>query len=108
MTREIIVSVLLLSGSFFMLVSGIGLLRYKDTLSRAHALTQATTLAIVLLLIALWVALGDEISGLKITLVAAFCLLTIPLASHLVASLYYRQFHRREIKKVIRQRVGSK
>lgn len=96
MIREIIASLLLVLGSSLMLLAGIGLVRFRDPLSRAHALTKATTLGISLLLVALWVILEDDISGLKILLVIIFCLLTTPLSGHMVASLYYRQLHKKE------------
>ena len=83
--REIIVSLMLLGGSFLMLLAGIGIIRFPDPLCRSHALAKASTLGICLMLGALWITLDDEISGLKILLVMAFSLLTIPLAGHLVA-----------------------
>lgn len=90
MISELIICALLLTGSLLMLLASIGVLRFPDTLCRAHALTKATTFAGSLLLIGLWIALGDDIAGLKILLVIFFCLLTIPLSSQLVASLHYR------------------
>jgi multicomponent Na+:H+ antiporter subunit G len=90
MIREILIGLLLLSGSFLMFLAGLGLLRFSDALCRAHALAKASTCGICLLLLALWVTLNDEISGLKIFLVITFSLLTIPLASHLTALLIYR------------------
>lgn len=90
MINEVIVCALLLTGSTLMLLASIGVVRFPDTLCRAHALTKATTFASSLLLIALWIALGEDIVGLKILLVIFFCMLTIPLSSQLVASLYYR------------------
>ena len=90
MIREILICVLLLTGSTLMLLAAIGVLRFPDTLCRSHALTKATTFAGSLLLLALWIALGDDIAGLKILLVILFSMLTIPLSSQLVASLYYR------------------
>jgi multicomponent Na+:H+ antiporter subunit G len=99
MIREIFTCIFLLAGSLAMLLATIGVVRFRDTLCRSHALTKATTFGVSLLLVALWIALGDDIAGLKILLVVSFCLLTIPLASHLVASLYYRQLHEVEKKR---------
>lgn len=98
MIREILISLLLLSGSTVMLLAAIGVVRFRDTLCRAHALTKATTFGVTLLLAALWITLGDDVAGLRILLTISFCLLTIPLASHLVASLYYRHLHQIESK----------
>ncbi|NLT69883.1 MAG: monovalent cation/H(+) antiporter subunit G [Verrucomicrobiaceae bacterium] len=93
MIRDALICLLLLTGSTLMLLAAIGVLRFPDTLCRSHALTKATTFAGSLLLIALWIALGDDIAGLKILLVILFSMLTIPLSSQLVASLYYRLLH---------------
>jgi multicomponent Na+:H+ antiporter subunit G len=96
MIQEITASLLLLAGSSLMLLASLGLIRFQDPLSRAHALTKATTLGIALLLVALWIFLEDDISGLKILLIIIFCLLTTPLSGHMVASLYYRQLHKKD------------
>lgn len=90
MIHELIVSVLLLIGSVLMLFSSIGILRFSDVLCRAHALAKATIFGICTMLIALWIGLSDDVSGLKLFLVICFSMLTIPLASHLIALLVYR------------------
>lgn len=90
MIRDIVVGALLLAGSTLMLFAAIGLVRFHDVLCRAHALGKATTFGVSLLIVALWLHLANEVSGLKLGLVLAFSLLTIPLASHLVALLLYR------------------
>ena len=88
--RDIIVAVFMLAGSILMLLAAIGIVRFSDALCRSHALAKASTFGITLVLIALWMALGDDISRLKIVLVIAFGLLTIPLTGHLIALLIYR------------------
>ncbi len=95
MIRDAIVAVMLLSGSTLMLFASLGLVRFRDALCRAHALAKATTFGVCLMILALWVDLGDEVSGLKLTLVLAFSLLTIPLAGHLIALLMYREGKRK-------------
>ena len=62
----------------------------------AHALTKATTLGISLLLVALWLALDDETAALKILLVYHMLPPDTLLLGRLVASLHYRQLHRKE------------
>lgn len=96
MIREVLVAVMLLAGSTAMLLAAIGLVRFSDVLCRAHALAKATTFGICLLLLALWVALDEEIAGLKLFLVIAFLFLTIPMAGHLIALLAFRQKRRDE------------
>ncbi len=96
MIRDLAISLMLLAGSTLMLFASLGLLRFRDALCRAHALAKATTFGVCLMILALWIDLGDEVSGLKLTLVLAFSLLTIPLASHLIALLMYREQSKRQ------------
>ena len=63
--RELATATLLLLGVFFMLVGCIGIVRLPDVLCRAHALTKAMTLGVVLLFLSLWVQLGEESSSTK-------------------------------------------
>lgn len=91
MTRDIFICIMLITGSTLMLFASLGLLRFCDALCRAHALAKATSFGICLMLVGLWIAQGNEIAGLKLLLVICFLLLTIPLASHLVCLLSYRQ-----------------
>lgn len=90
MIRDFLVCALLLPGSLLVFLASLGLLRFHDALCRGHALAKASTCGICLMLAALWIALDDEISGLKIFLVITFSLLTIPLAGHLSALLIFR------------------
>ena len=48
---KIIISVVILLGSFFILIASIGMLRFKDLYGRLHASTKATSFGILLLLI---------------------------------------------------------
>ncbi len=91
MLTEIVVSLLLLLGSILMLFSALGLVRFRNAICRAHALSKASTFGICLLLAALWISLDHDVTRLKIALILGFSLLTIPVASHLVALLVYRQ-----------------
>lgn len=90
MMHDLLVGIMLLIGSTLMFFASLGLLRFSDALCRAHALTKATTFGICTMLLALLLGLSDSVSGLKILLVMVFSMLTIPLASHLIALLLYR------------------
>lgn len=90
MIRDILTALLLLSGSALTLVATVGILRLPDVLCRAHALTKAMTMGISLLLIALWVHLGDEV-GLKVAIAIAFQFLTIPVSGHLLGLIVLKK-----------------
>ena len=90
MIWEIFSSLLLLAGSSLTLIATIGILRFPDVLCRAHALTKAMTLGIMLLLLALWVSLGEEV-GLKVLLAIGFQFLTIPVSGHLLGLIVLKK-----------------
>lgn len=91
MISDALTAVLLVFGSVFILISGIGLLRFPDLYCRAHSMGKAMTLGITLLLLGLWVHLGVELSGLKVMLAIFFQFLTIPVAGHLLCLLASRK-----------------
>lgn len=84
----IIISFFLLAGSFFMLVSAIGLLRYKDLYSRIHAGSKATSFALLLVIIGAAVFFNLPVVYLKSIFIVAFIYLTAPLAAHAIVKSY--------------------
>lgn len=84
----------LLTGLFFMLVAAVGVLRLPDLYCRAHALGKAMTLGLISLLVSLgW--LVPEVSWFKIAVAVLFQFVTIPVASHLLCLVAYRNRVRR-------------
>lgn len=83
----LLVCLCLLTGLALMLTAALGLVRLPDLYCRSHAVAKASSLGIFLLLIAMWIHLAGEISGLKILLAIFFQVLTIPISSHLVGML---------------------
>jgi multicomponent Na+:H+ antiporter subunit G len=79
------------TGSAFMLLTAVGLLRLPDALCRSHAVSKAMTAGIACLLLAVWLQVGTEKAGLKVLLALVFQITTIPLASHLLALVAYRK-----------------
>lgn len=73
----------LLTGVLFILIANYGILRMPDVYCRAHALSKAVTLGVLLMLLGLWTHSGIEAMGLKIALTVLFQFITIPLSSHL-------------------------
>lgn len=88
---EIAISVFILSGSTFILISAIGILRLPDLFCRSHALGKGMTLGITLVLFGLWIHLGLEDAGVKVPLAVVFQFITIPVATHLLAQLAFRK-----------------
>lgn len=82
--------VLILCGALLCLTAAIGLLRFRDLLTRMHAATKPQVLGVLLVL--LGVALSKQ-SGLHIgmlLLVGVFQMLTIPVGAHMVGRAGFR------------------
>lgn len=85
--NDFLTATLILTGAGFIAVAAVGVVRLPDVLCRSHAVAKALTLGMFLMLLGLWVHLGDSNAALKITLAIFFQLVTIPVASHLVGLL---------------------
>ncbi|RKN42474.1 monovalent cation/H(+) antiporter subunit G [Streptomyces hoynatensis] len=80
---------LLLAGAAFCLLSGVGLVRFRDTVSRLHAASKVQTLGLLLTVVgASLTAPATEIPSLL--LLAVFSLLTAPVTGHVVGRVAYR------------------
>ncbi|TNM34658.1 monovalent cation/H(+) antiporter subunit G [Streptomyces sedi] len=89
MVLDVVSAVLILAGAGFCLLSGIGLVRFPDTVSRLHAASKAQTLGVLLVVLGavLQTPAGKAPSLL---LIALFSLLTAPVTGHIVARIAYR------------------
>jgi multicomponent Na+:H+ antiporter subunit G len=89
--RELVVALLMLGGTFFMLVTGIGLIRLPDVYCRMHAAGKAGTLGIALLILApaLHFVGTDPFLTVRALLAILFQALTTPGATHLLAHACY-------------------
>jgi multicomponent K+:H+ antiporter subunit G len=87
---EIVISLLILVGAFFLFVGSLGLAKLPDLMRRLHGPTKATTLGIGSMLIAsmlyFWIVEGNpSIHELLITL---FLFLTAPVTAQMIAKAY--------------------
>ena len=86
---EVASAALLLLGAAFCLVSGVGLVRFRDTVSRLHAASKVQTLGVLLTVVgAACTAPATEVPALL--LLAVFSLLTAPVTGHVVGRIAYR------------------
>lgn len=83
---EILVSILLLIGAFFMLVGGIGMVRLPDLFMRLHAPTKSSTLGLGSFLIAAMIfsAMYGRF-GFAEVLITLFAFITAPVSANLMA-----------------------
>lgn len=77
--------VLILFGSFFILVSAIGILRYPDVYTRVHASTKLVALGGVGIFGGAALAFMQSAASERVLLVAAFFFLTAPLSGYMMA-----------------------
>ncbi len=89
MLREYVVAVLILSGSLFMLLGGLGLVRMPDLFLRMSATSKAATLGAGLVLLGTAVFFNDFSITTRVVAIIVFLLLTTPVAAHMIARAAY-------------------
>ena len=82
---NLIVGGLVLAGSAFVIVAGIGILRMPDVFTRLHAAGVLDTLGAGLILLGLMFEADHGALSLKLLLLLGFLLATCPVASHALA-----------------------
>lgn len=80
---------LLIAGSSFCLLGGVGLLRFRDFYSRIHAASMTDSLGAPLILLGLMVQAGVSLVSIKLLTVWVFLWLTSPASSHALAKAAY-------------------
>lgn len=87
---DIATGLLLLLGSGFVFVAGLGIVRMPDLLIRMHASTKAGTLGCGLILVAVAVHFGDTDIVARAVMAIVFLLLTAPVAAHMIGRAAFR------------------
>ena len=82
---EIVSAVLLIVGSAFAVVGGIGILRFPDFYSRMHAAGITDTMGAGLVLTGLMFLAGDWIVVVKLLMIVFLLLVTSPTSAHALA-----------------------
>ena len=86
---EVLSWILILGGSGFVIIGGIGLLRLPDFYTRIHAAGITDTLGTWLILLGLMLHEGLTLGAAKLAMLLFFLLATSPLASHALAKAAY-------------------
>lgn len=89
---EFISVLIILIGSVVSVISAIGMIRFPDVYSRAHAATKTTTLAVLVTLfgVFLYFFFTEGIVSIRIILGIVFVFLTAPVSGHLILRASYR------------------
>ena len=83
--RSVLVALLVVVGSFFLLVGTVGLLRLPDVYNRMHATSKATTLGAASMALAGFVFYGPGGTGLNTLVTVVFLFLTAPTGAHMIS-----------------------
>ncbi len=83
--QDALAILLVLGGTFFMLVGSIGINRLPDFFTRAHASGKVDTLGILMFLSGLAVFEGFTLTSAKLLLIIVFVAFTSPVAAHALA-----------------------
>ncbi len=88
---EFLVALLLLPGTFLIVLSSIGLIRFPDVFCRMHAAGKAGTLGVILVVVGTVVQFAgtDQDVWVRGILAVFFQFLTAPAATHLLARAAY-------------------
>lgn len=83
--RELVSSIFILSGTAFMIIASIGLLRFPDFYIRMSAITKGVTLGVGLILLGMGIYFNEPDIFLKVLIIISFTFLTSPVAAHVIA-----------------------
>jgi multicomponent Na+:H+ antiporter subunit G len=81
----VIAELLVLTGSLLTFVAALGAVRFRDVFARMHALSKASTLGLLLLLIGAAVGLAHPNDVTSLLLAAVLHLVTSPIGANLIA-----------------------
>ena len=83
--KEVIVSVFLLSGTFFMLIASIGIIRLPDFYIRMSVVTKASTIGLGLVAAGAGIYFNTLEALIKVLAIVIFIIATSPIAAHIIS-----------------------
>lgn len=86
---QLIGTILMIFGVFFIFIAGIGLLRMPDLYLRMSAVTKASTLGLALILLGTAVYFGQLDIASRATATIIFVFLTAPVSAHMIGRAAY-------------------
>jgi multicomponent Na+:H+ antiporter subunit G len=85
MVWDVLSWISILGGLFFIVVGGVGLLRFPDVYTRLHAAGMTDTMGAGLVLIGLAFQAGPTLITVRLLMIWAFLLFTSPIGTHALA-----------------------
>jgi multicomponent Na+:H+ antiporter subunit G len=86
----VIGEVVILLGCLLTLLAGVGVLRFPDVFQRMHALTKASALGLILVLVGAALVIPSINDVTTLALAAFLQILTLPVAANLISRATYR------------------
>lgn len=86
---EILQAVLMLVGSLFILIASIGILRMPDLFMRLQVTSKASVFGVTCILLVVALHFVDTVVTIRVGVIIAFLVLTIPVATHMLARAGY-------------------
>lgn len=89
---ELIAALLILIGGIISVISALGIIRFPDVYTRAHAATKSTTLGVLLSLVGsfVYIWMTENYISVRLILGIAFVFITAPVSGHLIIRAAYR------------------
>lgn len=89
---ELIGALLILIGGIISVISALGIIRFPDVYTRAHAATKSTTLGVLLSLIGafIYIWMTENFISVRLILGIVFVFITAPVSGHLIIRAAYR------------------
>ncbi|NND73968.1 MAG: monovalent cation/H(+) antiporter subunit G [Ilumatobacter sp.] len=87
----VVAGALLIAGSLFTMLGGIGVLRFPDVMARMHAAAKAPTLGLILVAVGAAIEIGTAHAIGTLVLVVILQLLTSPVATHMLGRASHGQ-----------------
>ncbi|MFD6855782.1 monovalent cation/H(+) antiporter subunit G [Rhodococcus sp. NPDC060090] len=88
---DIVGHVLILIGAVISLTAAIGVVRFRDTLSRMHPATKPQVIGLLFVLSGAMLSLWGSFDVWMLALAGMFMVLTAPVIAHRVGSIAYRE-----------------
>lgn len=83
---EFISWILIVGGTFFVMIGAIGTLRFPDFWARLHAASVTESAGVILLLSGLCIQAGFTLVTFKLLIIGAFLFITGPTSTHAIAN----------------------
>lgn len=88
---DLIGGIVLVAGSVFILLAGVGVVRFPDIYSRLHAAAKAPALGVLLIGVGTILSIRSVQAAVAVALVVTLQLIAGPVGTHMLGRAVYRQ-----------------